>query len=332
MTDQQVNDAEDARRDAGQTAAARASFAETATRVGAQLAAMRQQRGMSVEDISARLKIPVGKLKALESGHWESLPEMPFIQGVIRSYTRMLGADPLPLIEALRPFGRRVPIDDVPPPSAGGPSIPRSPAQFRSPTASGGSASRWVWLVGVIVVVGASGWWFHSHRESQPAVVTLGGASGPAADVASEPTAQAGTGASAVEGSSAEASGVTAYPAQPPVEASSSAPAQPVVSEAATVAAAPATASSAATPAIAGQQATLHVVLSGDSWIEVRGGDGKVAISRVLKAGDTQDITAVAPLKIVIGNVAGVQTLQLNGAPVELKSRGAGNVARLSLP
>ena len=71
--------------------------------------------------------------------------------------------------------------------------------------------------------------------------------------------------------------------------------------------------------------------LKADSWVEVRSKDGKVLFSQLLRAGAQQEITGDAPLKIVVGNVAGVESLEFNGQPVEIKSRNAGNVARLTL-
>jgi cytoskeleton protein RodZ len=63
----------------------------------------------------------------------------------------------------------------------------------------------------------------------------------------------------------------------------------------------------------------------------VRSKEGKVLFSQLMRAGTAQEITGDAPLKIVVGNVAGVESLEFNGQPVEIKSRNAGNVARLTL-
>lgn len=327
-----AENAGNAQDDAGQAASNLAAFAETAKRVGEQLAALRQGRGLSIEDISARLKVSPAKLKALEAGTWNALPEMPFIQGVVRGYARMLDADPAPLIEVLRPFGRRAPID-LPPSSSNAPSIPRSPVHFRSPAGNGAVISRWVWGAGVVIVVGLAAWWFSSHRTSAPSVTLL--------DAASVPAAQTAGSAACTPNAEDQAGGASATAAyQPPAAqpASAATASEPVAMAAALPqpAAGAAPASASTTVAAAGGatregEAKLHLQLSGDSWVEVRGSNGKVLLSQLLKAGASQDVAGPAPLKVVIGNVAGVVALQFNGQPVELKSRGAGNVARLTL-
>ena len=67
---------------------------ESVGEVGARLAQLRGQRGMSLEDVSARLKVAVVKLKALEGGDLSRLKDVTFALGVVRSYAKILGADP----------------------------------------------------------------------------------------------------------------------------------------------------------------------------------------------------------------------------------------------
>jgi len=332
---------------------AAAGWAELGAQVGAQLAALREKRGMSIEDVSARLKVSVQKLKRLEAGEWSVLPEMPFIQGVVRSYARMLGADPEPMIEPLRRFGRAAPID-IPQPQTGQPSIPKSPVRFRSPVAA--SQAKWPWALAALVVIAGAAWYFgNAHKPGRGSIepaelASAASAQGAldAAEPASQPVvadangtppgADGATGANNgnTEGTvnNASASAAVAGPgliaAADPTHvvaglARASAAGAPVVTT--PVAPADGKASSVGAPG----NGKIALRLKADSWVEVRSKDGKVLFSQLVRAGAEQEITGDAPLKVVVGNVAGVESLEFNGQPVEIKSRNAGNVARLTL-
>lgn len=54
----------------------------------------REQRGISVEDISRATKISPGQLKALESDELAALPTTTYVKGFIRAYSKHIGLDP----------------------------------------------------------------------------------------------------------------------------------------------------------------------------------------------------------------------------------------------
>lgn len=328
-------------------------WTELGAQVGAQLAALREQRGMSIEDVSARLKVSVQKLKRLEAGEWDALPEMPFILGVVRSYARMLGADPEPMIEPLRRFGRAAPID-IPQPPTGQPSIPKSPVRFRSPVAA--SQAKWPWALAALVVIAGAAWYFgNAHKpgrgSTEPAELASAASAQGATDVA-EPASQPVV--ADANGTPPGADGTNSVNTGNTEGAVNTAPASAAVAGPGLIAATDPThvvagltgASAAAAPVVPTQgtpadgkasspgvpgngKIALH--LKADSWVEVRSKDGKVLFSQLMRAGAEQVITGDAPLKVVVGNVAGVESLEFNGQPVEIKSRNAGNVARLTL-
>ncbi|MDO4708619.1 MAG: helix-turn-helix domain-containing protein [Pseudomonadota bacterium] len=60
---------------------------------GQTLQQARLRAGMSLEDVSARLHMPVRVLRALEAGNWASLGAPVFVRGQLRSYARLLGLD-----------------------------------------------------------------------------------------------------------------------------------------------------------------------------------------------------------------------------------------------
>jgi cytoskeleton protein RodZ len=63
------------------------------TDIGAVLREAREQRGISVEELSRRTKIGVSTLHALESGQTDRLPGGIFVRGFLRAYAREVGLD-----------------------------------------------------------------------------------------------------------------------------------------------------------------------------------------------------------------------------------------------
>jgi cytoskeleton protein RodZ len=66
-----------------------------------------------------------------------------------------------------------------------------------------------------------------------------------------------------------------------------------------------------------------------DSWIDVRAGNNSL-ISRLVKAGSTEQLQIAEPTSVILGNAAGVDVI-FRGSPLEIKSDAKNNVARLSL-
>lgn len=58
---------------------------------GARLRNAREAAGLRVEDVSARLKMPVRVVEALENEDWDRLGAPVFVRGQLRSYSRLLG-------------------------------------------------------------------------------------------------------------------------------------------------------------------------------------------------------------------------------------------------
>jgi cytoskeleton protein RodZ len=75
---------------------------DTVAAVGARLAQLRGERGLTLNDVSARLKVSLAKLKALEAGDLSLLPDATFGLGIVRSYAKMLGTSAEPMLPALR--------------------------------------------------------------------------------------------------------------------------------------------------------------------------------------------------------------------------------------
>ena len=75
---------------------------ESVAAVGARLTQLREAKNWSLDDVSARLKVSPQKLRALESGDLSLFPDRNFAAGIVRSYAKIMGADPAPFTAALR--------------------------------------------------------------------------------------------------------------------------------------------------------------------------------------------------------------------------------------
>src|SRR5260363_213930 len=80
----------------------------------------------------------------------------------------------------------------------------------------------------------------------------------------------------------------------------------------------------------------LHFKVSQNTWISVRQReDGQSVYSGLLSDGEERDIQAQPTVGVVVGNEAGLGSLELDGEPVEpskYKGRQGSHVARFSLP
>ncbi|MCY1354263.1 Cytoskeleton protein RodZ [compost metagenome] len=300
-----------------------------AREIGAALAREREAQRLSVEDVSARLKVAAPKLRAIEAGDLQTLPDVTFAKGVMRAYARMLHVDINALLARFQPPA--APVTEIARQREG--SL-NAAFDDRNRFRTGGAGGRWVWLALVAVVLAAGGWFGLDHIRQW--IETRGSA------------AETATTEEHAAAQSTEPGTVTA--ALPPVMAAADSPApsaettpaSAVVATAApalAVAAVPAAAPAAATPAPApaapaapAGEGELQIRFAGDTWYEVRDSGGKVVLGGTAKAGQAVAGGGKAPYKVVIGNVKGVESMTRNGEPVDLKAANRNNVARLTLP
>ena len=337
--------------------------------VGARLTQLRESKNWSIDDVSARLKVSSAKLRALESGDISHLPDTTFALGVVRSYAKMLGADPAPFTQAMR-REKGVPEPDLSMPASSGRDLPRG----RVSLSLGGSGQKhrsWLWgIAAVIVAVIALGMWHTNGGDSSAWLARLrasansaaGNASGASGAVAqgqaggSEAVAdEAAPAASAPDETQAatdNAASAAQLPAPLPTgDVTSSAPvvgtAPKAASQANAQTATPAATKAASAPVVAttangasnaaeaaAGESIVAMRVTQDSWFSVRQNDGKELFSGLVHAGDSKEVSGVGPFKVTVGNRAGLESMTLDGQPVDPAkySSAKGNVARMTLP
>lgn len=70
--------------------------------IGQVLAAEREKRDKSIQDVERALKIRAKYIEALEADDFEAIPGDAYVSGFIKVYCEMLGLDPAPLLETYR--------------------------------------------------------------------------------------------------------------------------------------------------------------------------------------------------------------------------------------
>jgi cytoskeleton protein RodZ len=282
-----------------QEAEAEVEAAAPALGFGRRLADERERKGLSVDDIAARLRLHPKQVRAIESETLPALPA-PFLRGFVRNYAKELRLDPGPLIAELNAHLG---------PQAGEPQGMPAGAAASARGAPSDHQSRRVVLVGVLgalAVFAVLGWvaTHNDQRRAEPAVTP----SKPAA----APVAQAPAAVGEVQKNDAGS--------QPNVDAAVAAPA--MVAPAPAVPAAPATATA---------DSPLHLTFRGQSWVEVTQADGRVVLSQINEAGTEQRVDGKAPLRLVIGNASSV-SIEYKGKGIDLRPvTSADNVARVTL-
>lgn len=347
-----------------------AASLDSVAAVGARLTQLREAKNWSLDDVSARLKVSPQKLRALESGDLSLFPDRNFATGIVRSYAKIMGADPAPFTAALRHANGPV-EQNLSLPASSGAGLPRG--RVSVPLGSSPRRRSWLWGVAAVIVAvialamwhtgGDSAAWFARLKASANGATqatnseTTAGSSVAATDEATANTGSVASGDAASEASAngAEVQAGTQAGAQPmpsplgtnalPASSSTITAVQGAAARAqsasAPLANAPKPASSAAATTSASAAASvgtggneLELKVASDSWFSVRQKDGKEVFSGLVKAGSVQKVAGDAPFKITVGNRAGLDSLTFDGQPVDPAKFGPakGNVARFSLP
>jgi cytoskeleton protein RodZ len=268
--------------------------AEAALFIGEALGDRRRSLGLSLDDVAAKLKFMPRQLDALEAGRFDRLAGPAFVRGMIRSYARALDLDPEPLLIRL---------------PAEAPSVDSLAEFVKSKPIPITDTSRGVNLLygafSLVIagVIAAVVWEWQAERSAGERMTFVR----PSEPAAPQPEPAARTEPIAV-----------ATTKLPPVEAPASAPAS----------AAQAAPSVDAAPAPGNRRITL--VFDQESWVQVRGRDGKVLISQLNPAGSERVVEGLPPFDVVIGNAAHVR-VRYDDRDVDLAPHMRIDVARLKL-
>ncbi|BBO59456.1 helix-turn-helix domain-containing protein [Mycoavidus sp. B2-EB] len=280
---------------------------------GEQLAQLREANGWLIEEVAARLKVSVAKVRALEAGELEHLPEVTFAIGIMRSYAKILGTDPQPLVDALR----RASAQDSPNLTtlSGRGRMPQQKLSTLRSWQTKRKGYLWLWGMGILALAAALLVYRYDDiigHESKPQLSKVQPKSSVSEASAGAVRARLVLTNQATAGVVAQSPHLNAIPANPPA---------------------------AAVPTMAdargqGNMATLRIKVSQNNWISVSQHDGQQVYANTVQAGGEQTLKGAPPFKIVVGNVAGLEAIELDGKRVEADKYAGGrqNVARFELP
>lgn len=306
---------------------------------GVQLATLRQERGWTVEQVASQLNLAARQIQALEDDNYAALPGMVIVRGFIRSYSKVLRVDPAPILAAIKEDAATV-VPSVLPPERSPLSASFSETKLLTSGQRGVSPKT---IIGGSLLVAAAllayagqhmGWWSHgvsgSAAKVEEKLAPIELAQEPVETVTEVPAPEEVVEAKPAEAKATETKPAeVSKPANEPAVAVAAAPAAasptvPAVAKPAPVAAAPKPA------ALVDGKNALVISVREDSWVEIKGADNNILLSRLLKAGTAEAVPVTAPVSVVIGNAAGVD-VTLRGAPVDVVSGNSSNVARLNL-
>lgn len=291
---------------------------------GEQLKAAREQRGLTLADVAQRLKYAARQVQALEEGRFDALPGLTLQRGFLRGYARLVGLDANNLVLLLECETGH----DTGPTTTQLQQIAYAPATLPERSEH---TTAWPWILAMLLaVVGIGGYtlytWEPPIGARAPAAATGVATSagqvgqhrqGAAAPATAQPATLANAGAAsdtgvlnapAGSGAASKASGELVIPLPRPVA--------DIVPPGA-----------GATATVSGK---IRLRFSGESWVEVRQGDGTLVHSGLSASGAEQWVDGQAPFDLVIGN-ARVVKLQYRGADVNLEPYTKGPVAKVQL-
>ncbi len=257
--------------------------------IGERLRAGRERSGLSIAAAAEKLHLDAKVIEALETDRFAELGASVYVRGHLRRYADFVGEPVAELVSSYTSRDARpAPPDLTQVPHAERRSDPR-----RLVTPLVGLSCAAVLLVAIWWVLAGSR---PEHSDSASALPT--------------PLVQSGVPANANN-----ASGVAT-----PVAMGSSTPIAPSTKAPATVA--PGAANGTTTTpkrdeVVPARETRLKLDLSNDSWVEVYDSRGERLFYDVASAGSVQSVSGRGPLRVVLGNAAGV-TVEVDGQAREI--------------
>lgn len=302
----------------------------------------RQAQGLEIDALASMIKVAPAKLEALEQGRYEQLPDANFTRALAMTVCRSLKIDPAPVLATL-PAAQAIPL------------APQKPAlnqpfkESRGANLSFDSGDSFdlktllkpQWLAPILLLLASAGVYFMPDSVQWPHWPGQGAepvASAPSAPALTASAASSAASSAALDASAPELSASEANPSPADLASVASAIAEGAGPEAASAPASGAASSAMAKPVSSAASAAHAATGSGalvlkaraPAWVEVRDAKGGILLSRHLQAGETVDLSGASPLKLHLGNSAGLDVIY-RGQPVELTSYTRNNVARLEL-
>jgi cytoskeleton protein RodZ len=264
--------------------------------VGEELARARTALGLSLGDVARQLKFATRQIEALEQGRYEELPTGTFARGMVRAYARLLKLDAEPLVGRI---AARVAVPD----NAAAVATARRPI----PITDSYRRSNLIYAALSLAILGViAGVVFEWQRERAGA-----------SRLTFVPAAQAPT--DAAPAPAAEPQRTTVASAVTQQNMALQAPAEPAAAAAA-----------AAAPPPEADAHRIVLKFERESWVEIRGANGKTLFSKLNPGGSEQTVEGKPPFALIVGNAQYVR-LTYDDRPIDLAPHVKVEVARFTL-
>jgi cytoskeleton protein RodZ len=310
---------------------------------GQLLRAERERHGLTIEQLSAVIKVAPAKIEALEGDRIDHLADANYTRALAQTICRALRMDASPVLKALpaaqpaRLHDEHAPLNQPLPQSGVSPLF-----SVRGVWGSAALITRRKWFLPLCILIAAAAvlWWpagwsftgWPSIDDASLAAAPEQSASLPVEPVAAPVTPQADTVAPPPVAASPVLTDAASAVASDPVAQFSSVELAPQSSASAVGAASSAVAPGFVSPPAglaAGWPVTLRA--SDASWVELKEiGSGRQVFGRLMQPGETVQLTGQSPMTLVVGNAQAI-SLQVRGRPVDLTPHVRNNVARLEL-
>jgi cytoskeleton protein RodZ len=269
--------------------------------VGEELARARAALGLSVKDCAQQLKFATRQLEALEQGRFEALPTGTFARGMVRAYA--------PLVERI---ADRVAVPDN---AAAVATVHRTIPMPRINSAQRSNLIYAALSVAILLVVAGVVYEWQRERAGAARMRFVAPAQAPAEAVAAQP-AETREVVLLPVAPAEPAPRPDVVPATQATQATQAAPVAPI----------------APAPRAATQAGTHRIILrfERESWVEIRGHDGRTLLSQLNPGGSERVVEGRPPFALIIGNAPHVR-LSYDERPVDLAPHVKVEVARLTL-
>lgn len=266
----------------------------------------RQKRGLHMAVLSMALKVPIRQLEALESDQHSAFKGPVFVRALASSVCRQLQINPAPVLALLPQSVDHLPLQR----QSIEPSSSDARMRFDALTVIRGIPLQTVVIAAVMLILIATLLWVPSPStwdwlQSEAKVV--------------EPVAQAS---------------VELVPMVPDAAAAQSQELQSqtasVVNQPLAVVPVPVALPAASASASLAGAAVLVFSASNDSWIEIRDGKNQVLWTRLIHAGESEQVQYPLPMNVVVGR-AHVVSVTYKGKPFDLGPYTKATVARFEV-
>jgi cytoskeleton protein RodZ len=262
--------------------------------IGERLRAGRERAGLSVAAAAEKLHLDIKVIEALEADRFAELGASVYVRGHLRRYADFVGEPGAEMVGSYTAREARPPTPDL----TQIPQAERRADPRRLVTPAVGLACAAVLLLAI--------WWVlpGSHGSSEAPVEAASSAAIPDQSVST----------------SASDGGVV--PAGPVMQAPSAGSVKPApggtfVAATEVAGAQPKRDASAEAPPAPVRETRLNLNLTNDSWVEVYDARGERLFYDVASAGSVHSVSGPGPLRVVLGNAAGV-TVEVDGKAREI--------------